>query len=129
MSVQNFFLWFSGISWNNSSFSDNLKESSLGPSEYTLGKLEEKYECPLHKVEAVTFRIESFRFKDEKEPVRVRDFPARANQRHFGGRNVIPSSFYYDVSQNVVSKQILSTVAVLAFVDQQKGLVTSNKNN
>jgi len=49
----------------NSSFSD--KESNLGPSEYTLGKLEEKYECPLHKVEAVTFRIESFRFKDEKE--------------------------------------------------------------
>ena len=42
---------------------------------------------------------------------------------------MIPSSFYYDVSQNVVSKQILTTIAVLAFLDQQKGLVTSNKNN
>ena len=49
----------------HSSFSD--KESNLGPSEYTLGKLEEKSECPLRKVEAVSFRIEAFRFKDEKK--------------------------------------------------------------
>ena len=29
----------------------------------------------------------------------------------------------------IVSKQVKNTVAVLAFFDQQKGLVTSNKNN
>ena len=115
----------------NSSFSN--KESNLGPSEYTLGKLEEKCECPLHKVEAVTFRIESFRFKDEKEyGCEIFSKTSACKPASFWREkrdNVIPSSFYYDVSQNVVSKQILTTVVVLAFFDQQKGLVTSNKNN
>ena len=54
----------------------------------------------------------------------------RANQRHFGAKNVMLSSVSYEVLQNVVvTKQVEKTVAVLAFFDQQKGIVTSNKNN
>ena len=45
--------------------------------------------------------IESFKFQDEND-YKVRDFVmeqlwARANQRHLGGKHVIPSSFQYKV--------------------------------
>ena len=55
---------------------------------------------------------------------------ARANQRHFGGKNLIPSSISFEVFAKVLWCQNKSrTVAVLAFFDQQKGSVTSNKKN
>ena len=42
----------------------------------------------------------------------------RANQRHFGGKNVIPSSFYYEVLQQVNNTQHDSSFGIF---DQQKG--------
>ena len=58
---------------------------------------------------------------------------AWANQRHFGRKNVILLSFYCKVfakmllCQNKSRKQFSNTVA--EFFNQQKGSVTSNKNN
>jgi len=54
----------------------------------------------------------------------------RANQRHFGGKNVMLSSFSYEVLQKCcgdeTSREDGSSFGIF---DQQKGLVTSNKNN
>ena len=62
-----------------------------------------------------------------REGLRVRDFlkephRAHANWRHFGGKNVISSSFQYEVLQiNVVlSKQVKNTVAVWHFSIKKK---------
>ena len=78
--------------------------------------------------------LESFRFWDENryenELFFIEEQRARANQRHFGGKNLIPSSISFEVFAKVFWCQNNSrTVAVLAFFDQQKGSVTSNKKS
>ena len=76
----------------------------------------------------------TFRFYDEDENMdeifSYNNIELAQTSVILGMKNVIPSSFFYEVFKNVVaSKQVKNTVAGLAFFAQQKGSVTSNKNN